>query len=132
MLIGERGEEIKKIASRTINKSISSYVEYLIIETDQVCLTFFVVNEVGVGDVEDQADVAGLVVPHTLHQHVPPLPLKALALAAHPVLPNTDVGPHPLLEPDPLPPRWELTACTVKTRVMASLIANYRGKYILV
>ena len=93
------------------------------------CLTFFVVDEVGVGDVEDQAGVAGLELPHTLHQHVPPLPLQTLPLAADPVLPNTDVGPHPLLEPDPLPPRWELTACTAKTRVMAALLRTMEEIY---
>ena len=87
-------------------------------------LTFFVVDEVCVGDVEDEAGEAGLVAPQFLQDDPPPLPLVTPALAGDGVLGNADVRPHPLLEPDALPPHWELTACTVERRIMVQLIAN--------
>ena len=76
------------------------------------------------GDVEDQAGKASLVAPEFLQDHPASLPLMTAALAGDGVIGDTDVGPHTLLEPDPLPPHWELTACTVERRIMVQLIAN--------
>ena len=87
-------------------------------------LTFFVVDEVCVGDVEDEAGKAGLVAPQFLEDDPASLPLLTAALAGDGVLRNADVGPHPLLEPDAVPAHWELTACTVERRIMVQLIAN--------
>ena len=87
-------------------------------------LTFFVVDEVCVGDVEDEAGVAGLLSAPPLQQDAAALPLATPALGADGVLGDGDVGPHSLLEPHTAPPHWELTACTVERRIMVQLIAN--------
>ena len=82
------------------------------------------------GDVEDQAGKASLVAPEFLQDHPAFLPLMTAALAGDGVIGDTDVGPHTLLEPDPLPARWELTACSVEMRVMVQLIANlHKGHF---
>ena len=75
-------------------------------------------------DVEDEAGKAGLVAPEFLQDDPAPLPLVTASLAGDGVLRYTDVGPHSLLEPDAVPPHWELTACTVEMRIMVGLIAN--------
>ena len=76
------------------------------------------------GDVEDQAGKASLVAPEFLQDDPAALPLVTAPLASDGVLRNADVGPHPLLEPDAVPARWEVTACTVEMRIMVQLIAN--------
>ena len=76
------------------------------------------------GDVEDEAGEAGLVAPESLQDDPASLPLVTPTLAGDGVLRNTDVRPHPLLEPDAVPAHWELTACTVEMRIMVQLIAN--------
>ena len=75
-------------------------------------------------DVEDEAGEAGLMTPESLQDDPASLPLVAPTLAGDGVLRNTDVRPHALLEPDAVPPHWELTACTVEMRIMVQLIAN--------
>ena len=81
-------------------------------------------------DVEDEAGEAGLVAPESLQDDPASLPLVTPTLAGDGVLRNTDVRPHALLEPDAVPPHWELTACTVEMRIMVQLIANlYKGNF---
>ena len=82
------------------------------------------------GDVEHEAGEAGLMAPQFLQDDPASLPLVTAALAGDGVLGDTDVGPHTLLEPDPLPSHWEPTACTVEMRIMVQLIANlYKGNF---
>ena len=111
--------------SKQCRYKISHHTRYIIdLQYIPALLTFFVVYEVCVRDVEDEAGEAGLVAPEFLQDDPAALPLVTAPLASDGVLRNADVGPHPLLEPDAVPPHWELTACTVEMRIMVQLIAN--------